>query len=127
MSKTDIVVKQCSSNGETFEIGSYHGIEILIRKSDKYVNATKLCSQFGTRIGNGKQFRKLLDNSSWKEFYHEFSLEYEKNVFAGKAANRNLIDDCMNSYAVQLRGYYIHPELINYVTISASPKYAVYV
>ena len=33
MSKTDIIVKQFSSNGETFEIGLYHEIEILIRKS----------------------------------------------------------------------------------------------
>ena len=54
--KTDVVVKQFSSNGETFEIGSYHEIEILIRKSDNYVNATKLCSQFGTRNGNEKSF-----------------------------------------------------------------------
>ena len=59
-------VQQFESNNEVFEIGSYHGISILIRKSDGYINATKLCKQPGK-----KEFYRINDNDSWKEFCNE--------------------------------------------------------
>ena len=127
----NVDVKKFESNGEVFEIGSYHGISILIRKSDGYINATKLCSQFDTKNGNSKEFRQLLRTDDWKEYFEEFCTEYsssdEKNVFVGIPTNAYFIDNQMKSYSNELRGYYIHPKLINYVSFWASPKYAVYV
>ena len=64
MKTTAFKVKQFESKGEVFETGSYHGISILIRKSDGYVNATKLCSQFETKNGHPKEFRRIFDNAS---------------------------------------------------------------
>ena len=145
MKTTAFKVKQFESKGEVFETGSYHGFSILIRQSDGHINATKLCEQFETRNGNPKRFRDIFDNTNWHEFYDEFCKEYEKNVFAvfpanaentgnsdekvsgGIFPNVEFIDNCMQSYSNKCRGIYIHPKLINYVAIWASPKYAVYV
>ena len=132
MTKSSTVrVKKLESCGEIFEKGSYHGIEILIRKSDGYVNATKLCAQFETKNGNSKEFRHIFENNSWTDFYEEFCKEYsrsdEENVFGRIPTNADFIDNCMKSYSNNFRGYYIHPKLVNYVMFWASPKYAVYV
>ena len=59
-------VQKFESNGEVFEIGSYHGISILIRRSDGYINATKLCDQFE------KRFRNVIRNDIWRESFDEF-------------------------------------------------------
>ena len=112
-----IRVEKLESCGETFEKGSYHGIEILIRKSDGFVNATKLCEQFETKSGNAKRFRKIFDNSSWNEFYEEFCEEYsrsdENNLSGGIPPDRNFVDNTECKYSKQFRGYYIHPKLVN--------------
>ena len=39
----------------------------------------------------------------------------------------DLIEKCQNCYAPKYRGTYVHPKLINYIAIWASPKYAIYV
>ena len=127
MDISSVSLNRLESNGEVFEIGSYHNISILIRKSDGYVNATKLCEQFKTKSDKPKRFRDIFENASWTEFYDEFCEEYQNILPATFPAGKKFIEDTANQYSKKLRGYYIHPKLINYVAMWASPKYAVYV
>ena len=48
-------------------------------------------------------------------------------MFAGNQANGNFVQNGQSQYTNEVRGYYIHPKLMNYIAIWASPKYAVYV
>ena len=94
MSSTTTEFKTFKSNGEIFETGFYHKISILIRKSDGYVNATKLCEQFN------KRFRDIIRNQSWKDYYDEFMKEYASAHFP---ADIVFIDNCLNSYSNDFR------------------------
>ena len=109
-------VQQFESNGEVFEIGSYHGISILIRKSDGFVNATKLCNQFE------KDIRQIIRTSSWKEFYQVFCEEFGTRVDL-----HGFIYELAEGYTKKCAGQYFHPKLINYIIFRSSPKYAIYV
>ena len=85
---------------------------------------------------SGTKKSKFLDNSESgrnlpdpiylrkQGFYDEFCKEYEKNMSGGFPPNA---ENTGNTYSIKLRGYYIHPKLINYVAMWASPRYAVYV
>ena len=53
-------------NNDEFIYGSYNGIEILMRKHDRYINAKKLCMQVGS-----KEFYRINDNNGWKQFSAE--------------------------------------------------------
>ena len=55
MNKVELLV----SNNSEFIAGTYNGIEVIIRKSDGFINATKLCNQFN------KRFKKINENHSW--------------------------------------------------------------
>lgn len=105
-------IDSIESNGEIFTYCSYNSINIIQRNSDKYVNATKLCSQFN------RVFRKIYDTKSWKEFYDEF----QKNVSRPK--KDGFIYEIKTGFKIELHGTYIHPKLINFVSFWASPKYA---
>jgi hypothetical protein len=39
-----------TSNNESFTMGSYHGISIIIKDLDRYINATVMCNQFNRRF-----------------------------------------------------------------------------
>ena len=105
-------------NGETFTKGSYNGIEILRRDLGGYINATKLCSQFN------KQFRKIQENKSWKEYLEAFTEENTTCWNSGGCFIYQLNDGIPNEIK-EVRGIYIHPGLVNYVAFWASVKYAV--
>lgn len=105
---------QIHSNNETFTRGSYNGISVLIRDKDKYINATAMCNQFN------KKFRKIFENISWQHYLKEFEEEYQT---AGIPADYKY--ELKKGFSFEIRGTYIHPKLINYVAIWASPRYAV--
>ena len=110
MNKVELLV---SKNSE-FIAGSYNGIEVIIRKSDGYINAKKLCKQFN------KKFRKIFENSSWQAYFNEFCKEYGFH-----SEKDGVIYELKKGYSQQYSGNYIDPRLINYIAIWASPHYAV--
>ena len=65
MNKVELLV----SNNSEFITGTYNGIEVIIRKSDVFINATKLCNQFN------KRFKKINENHSWQAYYNEFCVD----------------------------------------------------
>jgi len=105
------------SNGEDFTEGEYNGIKVLKRKSDGFINATKMCNQFG------KNFRKIFQNDSFHEYFEEFSLEYAKNTT--RQDYGGFIYELGKGYAKAVAGTYVDKRMINYIAIWASPKYAV--
>ena len=80
------------SNGEEFTEGLYNGIKVLKRKSDGFINATKMCNQFG------KNFRQIFKNDSFHEYFEEFCLEYGQNTTRKKS----------NGFVYELRTLVIH-------------------
>ena len=108
----NVDVKKFESNGEVFEIGSYHEISILIRKSDGYINATKLCSQFESKSGENKRFRNIIQTQTWQEFYEAYFDEFQEN--SGSAVfPADLIYMLKHKFSNDAQGQYIHPKLIN--------------
>jgi hypothetical protein len=102
------------SNKESFTRGTYNGISVIIRDKDNYINATAMCNQFG------KRFRKIFENHAWQEYLEEFKEEYD--IAQNGAMCQYML---RKGYLKKITGTYIHPKLINYVAIWASPKYAV--
>jgi len=117
-----------------FMVGDYHGIQIFIRMSDGYINASALCGQFKTKGGEIKEFKALLRNKEWKtEFYPEFCAEYGRNSGGENSPgheNVPLIVDINAKISKKhqfLRGQYVHPKMINYIAMWASVAHSIYV
>jgi len=105
-----------TSNDETFTRGTYNDISVIIRDADGFINASKMCDQFN------KRFRKLFENHAWQAYLEEFKKEYEVRPETGGP-----IYELKKGYTNEIRGSYVHPNLINYIAFWSSPKYAVYV
>lgn len=103
-------------NNEAFIKGTYNGINVIIRKKDGYINATKMCEQFN------KRFRKIFENHAWQAFYNEFLIEYCVSPEMGEP-----IYELKKGYTNEIRGTYVDSKLINYIAFWASPKYAIIV
>ncbi|KAA6360959.1 MAG: hypothetical protein EZS28_043514, partial [Streblomastix strix] len=107
-----------TSTNETFINASYNGMNILMRKSDGYINATQFCDQYY------KRFRNLLRKEQWRDYL----VEETKDLSSARIRAHGLIDEDTNKgYTNEYRGYYVHPNLINYIAAWICPKYAVYV
>jgi hypothetical protein len=99
------------SNFEIFTLGSYNGIEKIIRDKDGYVNACRMVDKLST-----KKFYRIYDNRSWKEYLAEFRCARKIE---------DISYELRKGYSKDLTGTYVHPKLINYIAIWASAKYAV--
>ncbi|KAI5512647.1 hypothetical protein TVAGG3_0752620, partial [Trichomonas vaginalis G3] len=106
------------SNGETFTKGTYNGIEVLRRDKDGYINATKMCQQFR------KDFRRLLENKSWEEYFKAFCEEYTNPRKQRVAFYTKFMQEFLMK-SKQVRGMYVDPRLVNYIAMWASPKYCI--
>jgi hypothetical protein len=102
------------SNELTFTLGTYNSIKILKCNHDGFINATLMCNQFK------KRFRKIFENRGCKSFYDQFCIEYGCRPNSGDVEY-----ELKQGFLKKLHGTYVHPKLINYIAILASPKYAV--
>ena len=93
--------------GDYYE-ASYFGISIVYQRSSGYVNASKLCSDCN------KHFYHWKTNKQSMVLFHEFSKCYnssilpEFQVFGGD---------------VQVRGTYVHPDLVAAVAMWIDPRF----
>lgn len=116
MASNNVEQTNFEANGETFTKATYNGISILIRDRDGYINATEMCNQFN------KRFRKIYENHAWQEYLKEFKREYttEANQEFVYVLQKGIPDRLK-----QLRGTYVHPKMLNYVAMWASPIYCI--
>lgn len=103
---------------ENYSLGKYGDFNVIIMKSNGYINATKLCSDAVTKSGKQKTFRHWKKNTGAKELMEEAS---DVNKFS--------IDDISIVIAggnlPEIRGTYVHPDLIPHIVSWVSPKFAV--
>jgi hypothetical protein len=104
--------KVITSNNETFTESFYNRISIIIRDKDKFVNATRLCSQ------ENKLFRHYIMTAQWSEILQNFnkSLSVRNRMEA--------IYDISGEFPPNLKGYYIHLNLVHFVAHWCSVPYA---
>ena len=113
---THVVQQTITSNNETFTIGTYNGIKVIIHDSDGYVNGNSITKQFG------KDFYRINEHRGWGEFYDEM-----KHVLGSSDFRGTMIYEIRKGHTNEVRGQYVHPKLVNYIAMWASPRYAVYV
>jgi hypothetical protein len=91
-------------NDENFMTGTYNGISIIYRETDKYINVTKLCSDAERDIST---FKRGLRFPQIIEYWNNDRLSM------GLQICRPLIE-LKKGYPIA-QGQYIHPELIHFV------------
>jgi hypothetical protein len=89
----------------------YAGFDVTMNMENGYINATKLCAD------GGKQMKNWLRNECNKELVEYF----EENWSAQKRANLLIV---VNTGVNELRGTYVHPDLIPHIASWVSPAFA---
>lgn len=103
---------------ENFVRKSYNGFSILVRESDNFINATKLCHEICIKEGKRtKEFYHLKKSPQFIDY-----VDYIKNKNSSYQTI-NLYYDLGSKALNDIRGYYIHKELINCVITLTSIKY----
>ena len=97
-------------NGEVFTRTDYNGISVLVDQ-DGYYNASKICR------ANGTKFSKITRNQYWSDYIH--ALEG-----GSKIGTTPLVKD-RTTVPNDVKGYYVHPKLVNYLCIHVNLDYAV--
>ena len=95
---------------EEFSYGLYLGLNVVIMKSNGYVNATKLCN-----LAN-KEFRHWKKNQNAKELMEEVTRE-----------NSTGLEIVVNLGPSEVSGTYVHPDLIPHIASWCSAKFAIQV
>ena len=98
------------SNGEKFIRTNYNGISVII-DSNGYYNASKICSD------NKTQFSFITRNNYWNEYL-------SKLMGVCEIAETELIKEKLK-YSNDVKGYYIHPKLVNWLCIHVNLEYAI--
>jgi hypothetical protein len=99
-----------TENDETFTVGTYNGISIIIRDKDGYINATKLCND------GKKDFRQFRKNKRGTELFEYFDSE---NKTDGIPSHYNL-----HKNYNKMKGYYVNPKPVHFVADYVNFKYA---
>jgi hypothetical protein len=125
MSK-NINVETTTSNTVKFIKASYNGIPIIMREEDKYVNVTQMVMKLkNVKKSNLKQYFEK--NESFKKYFNKIYQSITGHISKPASelvySNNELIKLSEN-YGNDYQGFYIHPKLINFITIWASPEYA---
>ncbi len=103
------------SVSEEYGWGKYGEFRVLIRRKDGFVNITKLCRD------GGRRFEHWLENNKSKELI--------------KWILKDIKRDGMEIYALEsiknvsnnLRGTYVHPDLVPHIAMWISPRFGIIV
>lgn len=104
---TSIII---NSNGETFTKTDYNGISVIV-DSNGYYNASKICKD------NKKLFKDVSRNKYWTEFLDELS-------GGGDFSTTQFIVEKFE-FSNEVKGFYIHPKLVNWLCMHLDYKYAI--
>ena len=99
---------------ETFTVGTYNGISVLIRDKDGYINATKLGNDIkeARKYVNGSKFNQICD--LWVK------IGSGKNLPDPEIPPKYQISCASNEF----KGTYVHPKLIHFVAEWVDISYA---
>ncbi|KAA6362086.1 MAG: hypothetical protein EZS28_042387 [Streblomastix strix] len=109
--------RQIGSNNENFTIGSYNGFEIMIRDSDGFINATKLVQQINEREHTTKELRNITRSPVFVEYKQYLERISPFNL------NGPLCYLLPTAFMNDVRGTYVHKQLLNIICIKSSVKY----
>jgi hypothetical protein len=104
------------SNGENFTSRTYMGVSILVRDKDGYVNASKM----GTA---SRRARKCVnEDKKFAEICDVWSSQLKRPVSgtSEESAKYQLFE----GYRIEVRGTYVHPDLVHFVAEWVDLKYA---
>ncbi|MFA5704609.1 MAG: KilA-N domain-containing protein [Advenella sp.] len=107
---------------DEFAIGSYLDFEVIIMKSNGYINVTRLCNDISVTIKKDKRFRDWSRLQASQELIK--AVEEEINRSAQIPADPILSVINVENY---LKGQYVHEYLIPHIASWASPKIAIQV
>lgn len=99
-------------NGE-FGYGSYGEFNVIIMRKNGYINATKLC------LTGGRRFAKWIETNNSQELINEIIEIYS---YLGDDFKPTII---INNIQSNLKGTYVHPDLITHIASWVSPKFAI--
>jgi hypothetical protein len=88
--------------------GKYGDFKVLIRRKDGYINATKLC------LDGGKMFKNWLRNEKIKELIEACESQAHKRAC-----------DSVQNVANELRGTYVHQDLVPHIASWISADFAI--
>jgi len=105
-----IVVQDINSK---FAYGMYGDFKVILMKSNRYINATKLCQQDKV---NTKRFRDWLKNDRSKLLIQQINSKINENDCILQINNEK--NSC-------IKGTYVHPLLIPHIAMWCSSEFAV--
>ncbi len=97
--------------------GRYGEFKVIIQMSTGYINATHLCGLTESKAGNKKEFRYWKLNTAALELIDELS----SSVGIPTDGLVTVLTGVQND----IRGTYVHPDLIPHIASWASPKFAI--
>ncbi|KAA6355076.1 MAG: hypothetical protein EZS28_049397, partial [Streblomastix strix] len=102
-----------------FKTTTYNGITIVVRSTDEWINASKMVMTLTKN--DESRLIDLFKSVNWIKYYNYFKQQQQKLT---PEISRVTFYEENNTYPKNLRGYYVHPKLVNYIAIWASPQYA---
>ena len=103
---------------DEFVYGKYGDFTVIMMKRNGYINATKMCEHISEQTGSKKPYFNWTKNQSANELIGEIetSQGYKRDeLFKVITGGQNM----------EIRGTYVHPDLIPHIACWASPKFAV--
>lgn len=93
-------------------------IIVIMRKKDGYINATRLCHDISKKLNTNREFK----------FWNRLDIAHELKKAVGSSVHM-CTDDLLNTITggqvQEIRGTYVHPDLIPHIASWASPQFAV--
>lgn len=103
---------------DKFSRGKYGDFDVIIMKENGYINATKLCIHVAEITGSRKVFRNWSMNTSAKDLIDSAACE------AGIPASQLTIV-VSSGKNQEIKGTYVHPDLVPHIASWASPEFAI--
>jgi uncharacterized protein YoxC len=98
---------------EEYAYGAYLNFRVVIRKKDRYVNATKLCA-----LGS-KRMDHWMENKQAKEL-----MEVCQKSFPGKSGT-DVTETIRGGNDQRITGTYVHPNLVPHIASWISPEFGI--
>ena len=109
------------SNGVEYKNTTYNGFSLLTRTNDNYFNATKLCHEISEREGKHvKEFYNVKESPQFKD-YRDLIVSSWSPEIQGTHSPVEVVNG--KGVLNEVRGSYVHPQLINCVLTLTSIKY----
>ena len=105
---------------DKFGYGTYLSFKVIIMKDNGYINASKMLKSISEDIGKNKEM------DAWKRLEHTSELikSFEDDIKNGCPGNPGDLIIKIENGKNELRGQYVHPNLIVHIASWASPKFA---